>query len=222
MANIRPYRPADGDDLYAIALATGASGADASSLYDDPKLVGHVYAAPYGALYPETAFVVEDAAGVAGYIVGAADTRAFEALAEARWWPSLRRRYADPPGEHARWSADQTLAWVIHHPPRAPTALVNGYPSHLHINLLPRLQGQGLGRRLIDRWLAAIRAQGSCGAHLGVGAGNTRAVRFYRAYGLIEPVLPRPPPPGLIWFAMKLPGETAPRPIRSAPHRPGR
>jgi hypothetical protein len=95
---IRPYRPADLDDLYRICLLTGDSGADASPVYQDPKLVGHLFAGPYGVLNPETAFVVEDQDGVAGYIIGAIDTRAFEARLEAEWWPNLRPLYADPAG----------------------------------------------------------------------------------------------------------------------------
>src|SRR5258706_13095644 len=90
MAEIRPYRPADLEALYDICLKTGDSGQDASPLYRDAKLVGHLYAAPYGVLEPTSAFVVEDQAGVGGYIVGAADTAAFAARAEAEWWPKLR------------------------------------------------------------------------------------------------------------------------------------
>ena len=60
------------------------------------------------------------------------------------------------------------------------------YPAHLHIDLLPRLQGKGHGRKLIDTWSECVRALGASGFHLGVGAANTRAVRFYRAYGLEE------------------------------------
>jgi hypothetical protein len=97
MTHIRPVVAADLDALYRIALLTGDSGADASALHKDPRLVGHIYAAPYATLSPETAFVAEDAAGVAGYIVGALDTRAFEARLERDWWPALRAEYADPP-----------------------------------------------------------------------------------------------------------------------------
>src|SRR5439155_1740259 len=60
MVEIRAFRPADLDDLYRICLATGAGGDEALALYRDPKLVGHVYAAPYAVLSPWTVFVVED------------------------------------------------------------------------------------------------------------------------------------------------------------------
>ena len=192
-ADIRPYRPTDLDDLYRICLATGDSGADASDLYRDPQLVGHLYAAPYGVLSPRTAFVVEDALGVGGYIVGALDTRDFEGRLEAEWWPKLRPHYADPAGTpHQEWSADQRGAYLIHHPFPASRRVVERFPSHLHIDLLPRLQGQDLGRRLMDLWLDTAKAMGSRGVHLGVSAANTRAIRFYNAYGLDRLDLPVP------------------------------
>jgi hypothetical protein len=53
-------------------------------------------------------------------------------------------------------------------------------------------------------WLDTIRRLGSRGAHLGVGVANSRALRFYRAYGWIEPVLERPPPRTAVWMAMPL------------------
>ncbi|MFI4934516.1 MAG: GNAT family N-acetyltransferase [Caulobacterales bacterium] len=194
MALIRGVRPGDLEALYAICLATGDNGQDASAQHDDSQVVGHIYAAPYAVLEPGSAFVVEDGDGVAGYIVGAADTLAFEERMVGEWWPALRGRYADPGGDPRAWNADQVRAYQIHHPQPPPARVTDAYPSHLHINLLPRLQGQGLGRRLIDTWLTRMRELGSSGAHLGVGVKNERAVRFYRAYGLTEFQFPNPRP----------------------------
>jgi ribosomal protein S18 acetylase RimI-like enzyme len=200
-ALIRDARPGDLDALYRICLATGDSGGDASALYRDPQLVGHLYAAPYLALAPELALVAEDDEGVGGYIVGALDTLAFEARLEAEWWPALRRRYADPGGDPAKWGLDEVRAWQIHHPRAQPARITDPYPSHLHINLLPRLQGQGLGKALLDRWLARLAAAGSRGVHLGVSPANHRAIRFYRTYGLEEFRFPRPKPePDALYF----------------------
>ena len=191
MTEIRPATPDDLETLYHIALLTGDNGGDASLLHQDPRLIGHIYAAPYAVLSPETAFVAEDAQGVAGYIVGAVDTRAFEARLEREWWPPLRARYPDPSGRPpGSWTADEMRAWLIHHPYPTPDRVLAGHPSHLHINLLPRLQGQGMGKALMDRLLTALRAQGSPGVHLGTGETNVRAWRFYEIYGF--GTVPRP------------------------------
>jgi hypothetical protein len=86
-ALIRPYRPSDLDALYRVCLLTGDDGQDATSLYSDPRLLGHFFAAPYGLFEPALAFVAEDTAGVGGYILGALDTQAFEDRLERTWWP---------------------------------------------------------------------------------------------------------------------------------------
>lgn len=197
MARVRPYRPDDLPALHEICLKTGDNGADASHLYDDPRIIGEIYAAPYAAFEPGLAFVAEDEAGVAGYILGTSDTRAFEARCEAEWWPALRARYADaahvPAAERTR---DQWDACIIHHPPAVPDAVVAQAKAHLHIDLLPRLQGRGVGRALMDRWLAAAGGR----AHLGCQAPNLRAQRFYAAYGWrrLEGIGPK----SVVWMAI--------------------
>jgi ribosomal protein S18 acetylase RimI-like enzyme len=186
-ARIRPYRPDDLDALYTICLETGDAGEDATVLHDDLELRGHVFVAPYAVLEPELCFVVEDGPGVGGYIVGTFDTRAFEERAEREWWPALRERYADPdPSRMSDWTADEAMAFLIHHPMTGDPAVVAEYPSHLHINLLPRLQGRGLGARLMDTFLDALRARGSRGVHLGVSPRNEGGIAFYRRYGFDE------------------------------------
>ena len=202
MGEIRAFRPDDLDDLYRVCLATAAEGAAA---YRDRKLVGHVYAAPYAGLSSGSVFVVEDAQGVGGYIVGAPDTRSFEARLEDEWWPGLRKVYRDPSDKpRAEWNPDQLMIYRIHHPARTPNEIVEPYPSHLHINLLRHLRGKGLGRKLMDQWLRAVREMGSCGAHLAVGAANLRAIRFYRACGFRELQAPSPASSAAIWFGVTL------------------
>jgi ribosomal protein S18 acetylase RimI-like enzyme len=200
---IRPYRPDDLEGLYKVCLKTGDSGQDATDLYRDKHLLGAIYAAPYGRHAPDLAFVVEENGQVAGYIVGTADTRAFEALLENRWWPMLRAAHADPQG--VPWSErtpDQHLERLFHKPNTAPDAVVAAYPAHLHINLLPHLQGQGLGQRLIDTLSDALRGAGARGLHLGVSEANTRAQRFYDIYGFMR--FPDQPTPGTVWMVRDL------------------
>jgi ribosomal protein S18 acetylase RimI-like enzyme len=207
-AHIRPYHPGDLDALYRICLLTGDDGQDATSLFHDPRLLGHFFAAPYGLFEPSLAFVAGDAEGVGGYIVGALDTQAFEEQLESKWWPDLRTRYLAPPPclPSQRWTPDQHVAHMIHHPWRIPDELAARYPSHLHINLLPRLQASGHGSQLTRTLIAALRDQGSRGVHLHVSRGNRRAAGFYRHIGFTE--LPATdaelPAPDLHLFGMDL------------------
>lgn len=197
MVVIRPFEPDDLDALYDICLKTGDNGADATHLYEDHRIVGEIFAAPYAVLEPHHAFVAEDEHGVAAYILGTDDTRAFEARLEAEWWPALRACYADTADValHKR-TREQWDAYYIHHPPPNPQACVDVAPAHLHIDLLPRLQGQGVGKALMDRFLAAVGGQ----AHLGCQAPNLRAQRFYDRYGFRR--LEGIPPKSVVWMAI--------------------
>ena len=204
MAKIRNYRHVDLDAVYRICLETGAHGKDATQLYHDPKIIGHVYAGAYAAFASESAFVLEDDEGVGGYIIGAIDTHTFEKRLEQEWWPKLRAAYRDPAKKpHEQWTADERMAYLIHHPSRTPRRIAEPYPSHLHIDLLPRLQGKGYGKAMLDTWFDRMRTDGSRGAHLGVGPANARAVRFYRAYGLKE-IERLDPPFNVIYFGQEL------------------
>lgn len=179
---IRPAVADDRDALYDICLRTGDAGSDATALYRDPELIGAIWAGPYLALEPDLSFVAVGEAGVVGYVLGAADTAAFEAACERRWWPALRLRWPEPSAAEAA-SADGRLIDRIHHPPATPATVLVEFPAHLHINLLPSGQGRGAGGRLVATLLEALRDRGVEGVHLGVGRRNERAIGFYEHLG---------------------------------------
>ena len=180
-ASLRQYAPADIDALREICLRTGAGGRDATDLVSNPQLPGDVYAAPYGVLEPTSVLVLENGAGhVVGYVLGALDTASFEARCEAEWWPLMRERY--PFGAGAR-ALDRFFLEHVHEPPSTDPSLLARYPSHLHINLLPDMQGSGWGRSMIEAMLELLTARGSIGLHLGVSADNDGAQKFYARLG---------------------------------------
>jgi ribosomal protein S18 acetylase RimI-like enzyme len=181
---IRAYRRDDEPALYDVCLRTGADGHDATAFFRDPRLLGGVFVGPYLALHPELAFVLDDGSGAGGYVLGALDTRDFEARCEASWWPGLRAVHP-----LAEWADDAPERWVaewIHHPPRTPARFVADYPAHLHIDLLPHWQGAGWGGKLMGAMTEALAARGSTGVHVGVSPTNARALAFYRKLGFQE------------------------------------
>jgi ribosomal protein S18 acetylase RimI-like enzyme len=180
-----PIRPASLHDLpgvYRVCLETGDSGRDASTLFTNPDLIGHVFVGPYLVGQPELALVVADRYGVAGYCLAAADTREFEAWAESRWWPPLREQYPISDGD----SADDEMIRRFHAPPRAPDAVASAFPAHMHIDLLARVRGRGLGRALVERTLGTLRERGLPGVHLDVAVDNANGIAFYRHLGFDE------------------------------------
>lgn len=145
----------------------------------NPDIVGHVYAGPYVVHSPGLAGIVADADGVAGYVLGCADTRAFQTWCEAEWWPPLRTQYPLGGGDEP----DRSMIERLHHPDEIPAQVLDAFPAHLHIDLLPRLQGTGAGRALMEWLFERLRARGVPGIHLGVVGWNTHAIGFYEHMG---------------------------------------
>lgn len=199
MVALRPYREDDLDALYKICLATGDAGADASALHNDGRLIGHLYAAPYGVLEPEQVFVAEDDAGVAGYVVGTFDSDGFAARLERDWWPALRAHYADIPAR-ALTPADRQRIAALSSQSDNPADIVARYPAHIHMNLLPRLRAQRVGTGLLQLWIAEARKGGVRGIHLGANEGNIGGVAFWTRSGFT----PLRTIGGTIWFGMML------------------
>ena len=181
MPLIREVEPGDLDALYEVCLRTGDGGSDATALYKDPRLLGEVYVGPYVLLSGAIGFCAVDDDGAGGYVLAAVDTRRFEAQCEADWWPALRSRYPDP-GPEPQTHDERAIA-AIHRPLSADEGLVADFPAHLHLDLLPRLQGRGVGRIMMELILSALASRNAPGVHLVADARNGRAIGFYRHLG---------------------------------------
>lgn len=183
MFQIRPYNPKQASDLeslYTICLATADNGGDASHLFRNPKFIGDFYAAPYAVLEPDFCFLLEDTQGICGYIVGALDTDNFNRKMNTAWLPKLRQQYP----KVSSYLSDMEEHLTNHiHTDLTPDEELVGYPSHLHIDLLPRAQKQGQGKLLTLQLWKTLKEADSPGVHLGVSTKNTNAVAFYQAIG---------------------------------------
>lgn len=177
---IRPYHPSDLVHLYKICLKTGASGKDATYLYRDPNLLGHFYAAPFAVLEPELCFVLIVDGQPSGYILGTRHSKNFYRRCEQEWFPVLRKQYPFPDADDS--SADAHIVRLLH---RGHTVLddFDGYPAQLHIDILPRGQGKGAGRDLMDAFIGRLREIGVPALHLQVGKSNVGAIKFYEHMG---------------------------------------
>jgi len=174
--------------IYEICLKTGDEGKDASSLFFDQYLLGHYYAAPYLIFQAGICFVAEYEYRPQGYVIAAPDTSVFNQWMEEQWLPPLRKRYWQPfPPEMIRSEKEGRLIELFHKCQfpidTAVQPWLADYPAHLHIDLLPSLQGKGMGRALMDTLFAELERQRVPGLHLGVGSSNKSAIAFYQKLG---------------------------------------
>lgn len=178
---VRPAQLSDEAAISHICVCTAASGRDARALYSRRDLPGLIWAVPYLHYNPAHCLVVDNGAGEAvGYIVTAADTRAFEAWQKHNWWPRVAAFLDEFEPET---DTDQQFMTALAHNQQPAPAYADHYPAHLHINLLQPAQGGGWGRKLMRAALDQLRADGVSGIHLGVNRENHQAIGFYDAMG---------------------------------------
>ncbi|MGW8484667.1 GNAT family N-acetyltransferase [Microbacterium sp. NPDC055903] len=182
MVRIRPYRPADRAALFEVCVKTADAGSDATGIFSDDELWGLLFAVPYAERRPDLCWVVEAEDGaVVGYLVATEDTDAFEQWFRDEWWPQFAERFPAPADPVSR--EEKMLAYAYGRGPgKEPNAA--DYPAHLHIDLLPAAQGQGLGRRLLETLFDELRRRGVAGLHLGMDPANTGAGAFYDRIGM--------------------------------------
>ena len=179
MTEIRRATLHDLPGAYRVCLLTGDAGADASGLYRNPDLLGHVYVGPFIVGEPDLALIAADEDGVTGYCLAARDTRAFAAWAERSWWPPLRAQFP----RRTDGTDHAGLIDLIHAPPIVGDPVLEAYPAQLHIDLIERARGTGVGRRLVERQVSQLVDAGAAACHLVVAESNTNAIGFYEYLG---------------------------------------
>lgn len=190
---LRQATAGDHAALRRVCLKTGDSGQDATAREDDPRLLGNIYAVPYQVYAPDFAFIVDGPDGVAGYVLGAPDTAAFNAAMRDDWYPSLAADLPDPGPDSTRWCGSDWARAVLHHPNLIFPPALHPYPAHGHIDLLAPARGRGIGTRGMGFLIDRLRATGAPGMHLQVSPSNAKALRFYETLGfhrLSDSILP--------------------------------
>ena len=105
---------------------------------------------------------------------------------DRHWRPRLCEDFPRPRGDAADWTRAQAVHFCYHQPDYFCPEPYEAYPSHMHIDLLERARGQGIGRRMMERLMRELGQRGSPGAHLCVSAINAPALGFYRQLGFHE------------------------------------
>ena len=182
--SIRSYKSADTSAVYEICLKTGNSGQDATHLFSDPLVLGHIYVGPYMEFEPQSVFILEDDQGPCGYIMGVLDSQTYYQWMHSEWLPKIRVNYKKPTGNPDTWDETEKITDLLFHP--VSQRLLPDYPAHLHIDLLSRAQGKGQGKLLMDRFIDYLKYNKIPGLHLELSSNNDRAFNFYRKYGIEE------------------------------------
>jgi GNAT superfamily N-acetyltransferase len=183
--DIRAYENRFLPDIEAICYRTGYMGGDltGTGAFNDRGLFGTIFCRYYPLFEPENCFVAVSGERALGYIMGTMDTRAQEQRFFRAMYPRIALRL---PVAFIRYR--ESFRVVMRLPAMARAAamddrLLDAYPAHLHINLLPEARGLGVGRELLSRFEGHAASRGAAGVHLWTTDRNARAVVFYRENG---------------------------------------
>ena len=180
---LRKATAEDHSALLSICLQTGDSGADATGSDADGDLVGLYYAVPYQVLEPAYCFVITREGKACGYVMGTADTAAFNVRFEREWLPPLRKRIAKPTSDQSQWKGFDWVRYRIHCPAPVFNDALMPYPAQGHIDLLPPARGKGVGKAAMLHLMARLSEADAKGIHLHVSPRNHGAQAFYRNLG---------------------------------------
>ena len=189
--SVRPYASADRVAVRRICCDTADAGRRVEAFFDDRELIADLLMNYYTDFEPGSAWVAEQAGGpaiageVVGYLTGCRDTgrfrrimfwriapqALFKAFLRGTWWAASTRRLI-------RYNLPIWWRSLGHR--AMPLA---GYPAHLHINLRPGMKGQGMGRQLVNKFLAQLRSTGISGVHLSAREDNVAAPAFFEKMG---------------------------------------
>jgi len=189
--HIRSCQPVDELAIQEITYRTGYYGKDLTGrgYCDDDHLWFMLFIGYYTRYEPEHCFVAVETAyhKVVGFICGTPDTLNQEARFRKRMVPRIAFRLFG----YTSWRYPRSFKNVFSMARNFGTGTVDAkndpiiaqYPAHLHINILPDFQGQGIGSQLINRFEEHMCTLGVNGIHLGTTNKNNKAVPFYYKMG---------------------------------------
>lgn len=171
MMRIRKAKEKDLERLREIALQTGNSGKDATSLYYYKDLLGRFFCEAYVLYDKGICYVgVDENDSAQGYIVCVKDTSSFNSYFY-NYTQSIKNNYdINKAKSEAERSLIKRLDVKLNDKP-----YYKEYPSHMHINLDEKARGNNLGKSLILK----LKEENIKNIHLGVDSENEKAQGFY-------------------------------------------
>ncbi len=185
---IRPYRPADRVAVRHLCCETADRGNPVESILPQRELVADLMTRYYTDDEPDATWVADAGGRVVGYLTGTVRPRRCAWL--NYWWVAprsvARGLLRGALGQRQTWRVlgAAVTTWLRGgFDRRVPLA---DYPCHLHINIEQAFRGQQVGRRLVERFLAQVRAAGQTGVHVAVREDNPPARRLFERLGFAE------------------------------------
>jgi ribosomal protein S18 acetylase RimI-like enzyme len=180
---IRKLEKIDEESLIDICFITGDSFL--KKTYPDSYLFSLFWCLYYVWYEEDNCFVAYNTKSkkVIGYIFSTLDTVKQEFNFKQKMTPIIKEKMKELKIRSIR--AHLVTHFVINRPQtRKRKRFLKVYPAHLHINILPEYQRQGIGQKLMKSFENNLKEKEVIGFHLEVSANNKLGISFYEKYGL--------------------------------------
>ena len=170
MITIRPYKEKDKEDVRFTCLNSEGPSQDGERINN---FVLNTYCDYYLEKEPYNCFVaVDDNDKAIGYVIC---TENYD-----RYYKCFLKEYVP------RLKFDIILRFRARYSSIPQRKHKDEYPAHLHIDVLPEYQRQGVGHMLVDALCAHLKTKGVKGVMLTTGKDNVKGRGFYKKYGFDE------------------------------------
>ncbi len=181
---IRHYQAEDQPEVFMIAADTAFFGAPVEAFLEDRRLFTDAFARYYTEFETSLVWVAETAGGVAGFLLGCANT-----IVQSKKWRNyiLRKVLVHAvTGQYQLGRKTARFAWgmlmaILRG--EEPYIDLNEYPAHLQIDVKAGYRGQGIGRQLIEAYIGQLRQMDVRGVHLETTSYNEAAWHLYEKAG---------------------------------------
>jgi ribosomal protein S18 acetylase RimI-like enzyme len=184
---VRKYVKTDLEDIIDICYHTGFMGEDLTGKgkFNDKKLFGYLFCFYYPCYEKDNCYVAVDSEEkIIGYIIGTTNSK----KQLQRFILKMSARILYRLLFYTLWWHTESFRTVMHFlrslfREHDPINLFSEYPAHLHINILPGHQGEGVGRRLLSQFENHMKDLKVPGIHLKTSNYNNKAITFYLKAG---------------------------------------
>ncbi|MHA2155909.1 MAG: GNAT family N-acetyltransferase [Candidatus Hodarchaeales archaeon] len=186
---IRKYQSSDRKGVLDVCIMTGYMGEDVRKHFDDHYLFGLLFCFYYIDYEPENCFVAIDERNgmVVGYILSSLNSLDQDRAFTRKMIPKILLRLIF----YTSWKHRQSFS-TLRHMKRMDAknsetsydkTLLNQYPAHLHVNVLPKYHRMGIGTKLINQQEKYLQSRNCGGVHLHTTEQNVKAIPFYKKSG---------------------------------------
>jgi ribosomal protein S18 acetylase RimI-like enzyme len=180
---VRKFKVNDRAAVREINYSTALLGDSAVKFFDDQEIFTDALTRYFTDYEPQSCFVAESGSAIAGYLIGAKDTRVMDQVIAGKIiLPLVLKAFF-----RGMFFKPKNIIFLL----GCVRSFVRGeffapsfhkdYPATLHINLREGFRGQALGGRLIEAYLNYLKSEGVKGVHLCTMA--DKAAEFFTDHG---------------------------------------